>query len=1387
MDAATSQPVARPKRRVLRGFAWGFALLAAFLALIGFGIDTSPGHRFIADRIGELRPASGLRIHVGRIDGSIWRHPRIRDFRLYDPQGLFLEAPSLELDWRPGRWLANRLHVDRLGSDLVILRRLPRLRPTGQEGPILPGYAVHIGRLDLRLRLEPAVAGTRRLVRLMGAADTARGRAAIRLSAASTVGDRLAVKLFAIPDADVFDLDARLASPTGGVVPGLFGTRKPVAITVSGEGRWTGWGGRALMTVGGARIADLALRQSRGRYALSGRVTPGSIVQGKVQRLAAPAIRVAGAATFADRRIDGRLTLRSPALMLTARGVVDLARSAFDPLRLDLQLLQPQALFPNMTGRDVRLNTVLTGAFRRAAFRYALTAPRFAFDNTGFEDVRAQGAGRLNGSPLVLPIALTAKRVTGVGAAAGDILGNLSITGALKVTSKLLTGDGLVLRSDKLSSRLALFVDLVTGKFAVEISGGLQRYLIPNLGIVDVLTELKVLPTPDGRASTVEGRGRAWVRRFDNPFLNSLTGGLPSIDTHLVRTPDGVLHLSNTVLTAPAMRIAGGGERRVDGSFRFAGAGTQTSYGPFTLSLDGMIDHPTIRVALDHPVDALGLKAVQLALDPIPGGFAMKVGGGSTLGAFAGSGAILTPPGAAATIRIDDLGVTGTHGKGVLTASNGGVTGRLGVAGGGIAGSLDFAMAGAIQRILVHLAMADASLAGDAGLSVRRGRTDADILLDPAGTRLDATLGGQGFRRGSIFLARAAINAKLAGGRGTVRASVAGSRGRAFALQTQVQIAPDAYLVAGHGQIDGRPLTLTAPASLRRDGTGWRLAPTGLAYGGGTATLSGRFGDGANALDASLSAMPLTILDMLKPGLGLAGAATGRLTYAKASADALPAGRADLRIRGLSRAGLVLSSRPVDLGLTALLQGDRAAMRALVSSEGRTIGRAQAAFGPLPPAASLAERFAHAALFAQLRYSGPADTLWRLTGVETIDLSGPVAVGADIGGTIDRPVIKGSLSTAAMRLESATTGTVIDRIRARGRFDGSTLVVDQFAGATRDNGTLAGRATFDFAAKNGLGLDIALTADHAVLIARDDIGATVTGPLTLKSDGLGGTIAGDVRLDRSSYHFGRAAAAGVPHLDVTELNRPADIEVQAPPVPWTLDLTTNAPNQLFVRGLGLDSEWRAKLAMKGPVDNPAITGRADLVRGNYEFAGRRFDIDRGIIRFTGTQPVDPALDIVANANLQGLNASIHVGGTGLKPQLDFTSVPALPEDELLSRLLFGTSIANLSAPEALQLAAAVNSLRTGGGKGGLDPINAIRRVAGLDRLRIEAADITTGQKTSIAAGKYIGRRTYVELVTDGQGYSATRIEFQVTRWLSLLSTVSTIGRQSANVRVSKDY
>jgi translocation and assembly module TamB len=1387
-DPAEAHAPAPTRRwRVLRAIGMLFAGLVALILVSLWSIDTQPGHRLIADRIAKLRPGSGLRIRIGRIDGSIWNHATLRDVRLYDAQGQFLEAPEIALDWHPLAWARNLLDIDRVAAPLIILDRRPRLK-SKPGSPILPGFDIHIGALAVdRLKLGPTVTGHAQMIRLAAKADIRGRRAMIGLRAFSTARDRLLLDLDAQPDGDRFKLAGELDGPAGGVVAGLAGVRQPVTLRVGGQGTWHIWNGTAQGSLGAIKIVDVGLGVRDGRYSLGGTLAPSHFLSGKLQRLTAPGIRLMGEATLADRKLNGHLNLASPALQFAAAGGIDLGGSAFSRLSIDARLLKPPALFPNMTGRDVHLHALLDGPFATTAFRYELASPHIAFDATGFDNVHATGAGRWSHAPVTVPIKLSASQVTGLGTVAGGILRNLSIAGALKVDARTVVGSDLALNSDKLKGKLQLRLDLVSGRYDIAVAGGLARYLIPGLGIVDVQTKLSVLPGPNGVGTTVSGTGQAIVRRFDNAFLASLAGGNPRIDTRLVRTPDGIMHFSNLVLTAPAIRITGAGIRRRDGSFQFQGAGTQASYGPFKLALDGQIDHPKVQLQLDHPVDPLALKQVALTLDPVPEGFQVRAGGGSMIGPFQAHGLIRTVPNAPTVIEVADIAVSGTHGKGTLTSGPGGFTGRLDLAGGGIGGSIGFAPQGLLQRIAPHLTFAGASIATEQPITVRRGQADGTIVLDPAGTVTDGTLRAVGLARGSLSLARISAEAHLKGGKGSIAVTAAGTSHRAFELQATATLTPGHMSITGKGNVEGEPITLDGPIDLTMTDAEWTLAPTKVGYAGGNATLSGRFARGVTNIDAGLDHMPLALLDIFNPKLGLGGYASGKFTFHH-SVGTAPTGRIDVAVRGLTRSGLVLSSQPVDLGLAAVLTANGVAGRAVVVSNGKVIGRGQARIAPLPPGDDILSRLIHAPLFAQIRYGGAADTLWRLIGVETIDLSGPLSVSADIGGTPADPRISGRLSTDGMRIESAVTGTVIDGVKASGSFDGSRLVIDQMTGHAGSGGSITGRGSFDFGAGKGLGIDLAIQAQNAVLLNRDDIGATITGPLTIKSDGRSGAVAGDVRIEKGSFKLGSAAAAAIPRLKVTEVNRPDEDDDSAPVMPWTLDIKAHASSRLMVTGLGLDSEWRADLTIKGAVDNPAIGGRADLVRGAYQFAGRRFDLDRGMIRFTGEAPPDPVLDITALADITGLSATIHVTGTGLHPDIAFQSTPALPEDELLSRLLFGTSITNLSAPEALQLAAAVASLRGGSGSGlNLDPINTVRKAVHLDRLRILPADVTTGMKTAVAAGKNIGRRTYVELITDGAGYSATSIEYRITRWLSVLATVSTIGRQSANLRISKDY
>jgi translocation and assembly module TamB len=1109
-------------------------------------------------------------------------------------------------------------------------------------------------------------------------------------------------------------------------------------------------------------------------------LAPAPFLKGKLQRLTAPQIRVEGGATFRDRILDGQLAMASPSLRAVAKGAFDFAEGRYNKVSLGADLLRPPALFPNMTGQNVRLLWTLDGPRDSADYAYRLTSPRVAFDRTGIVDVRAEGRGKLSPWPMRVPLLLRARGITGVGDVAGGILANISLEGFLSVTPQLVRGDKLKLRSAKVNGTLSLLIDLKTGRFDIVISGGMKRYLIPGLGIVDVETQLQVVPGPGGKGSRVVGKAQAWVRRLDNQFFASLMGGLPRLTTDLERGNDGILQLRNLQLYSPKLRLSGQGIRRKDGTFLIEARGRQAQYGSLRVRLDGRIERPKVELTLDSPNEALGIRDMTLFLDPNAHGFAYRASGQSRLGPFSSNGQILLPKGGRTVIDIAALEVAGSTARGQLRADPGGFTGQLRLAGGPLSGTLDFAPQNGDQRIEAHLAANNLNIAEPTPLSVRSGRVDGTIILAEGRTTLDGVVTARGLTTSGISLARLTANARLVNGTGEVRAALAGTRGTAFQLVTVAQVSPDRISISGRGELARRPLTLDGPAVLTRVEDGWQIAPTRIRFGGGRGTLSGRTGDRPE-FRADIEAMPLQLLDILWPKAGLGGIASGRIEY---HWEGAPSGNANLRVRGLSRAGLVLASKPIDVGVNAVLGQGRAAMRAVAVSDGKTIGRAQARFTPLGRGPIVAELM-NAPMLLQLRYAGPADTLWRLSGVEVFDLSGPVAVGADISGRLVDPQIRGSLEADGARLESAVTGTVIEQLQAQGRFAGPKLVLGAISGSTPGGGALSGSGTIDFTGGKA-GLDLKFEASRARLLDRDDIAATVTGPLTIRSNGNGGTISGNLRLNSGRFTLGRAsAAASVPQLQVRNVGQDADMVIEVAQLqPWKLDVDL-AGEPLTVRGLGLDSRWRTDIKLGGSVDAPRITGRADLIRGDYEFAGRSFRLERGVIRFRGESPPDPLLDIRAEAQVQGLDASILVGGTGLKPEIRFASVPQLPQDELLSRLLFGTSITNLSAPEALQLASAVAALQSGSGN--LDPINAVRRAVGLDRLRIVPADIATGQKTAISAGKYLGRKLFVEVITDGQGYSATRVEYQVTRWLSILSSVSTIGRTSANVRVSKDY
>jgi translocation and assembly module TamB len=163
-----------------------------------------------------------------------------------------------------------------------------------------------------------------------------------------------------------------------------------------------------------------------------------------------------------------------------------------------------------------------------------------------------------------------------------------------------------------------------------------------------------------------------------------------------------------------------------------------------------------------------------------------------------------------------------------------------------------------------------------------------------------------------------------------------------------------------------------------------------------------------------------------------------------------------------------------------------------------------------------------------------------------------------------------------------------------------------------------------------------------------------------------------------------------------------------------------------------------------------------VIRGTFSFGGRRFDLDDGIVTFTGAQPINPRIALSASTEVEGITATLNVSGSANSPRIALTSTPALPQDEILARIFFGNSVTQLSAMQAVQLAASLNSLRGSGG--GLNPLGKLRSASGFDRLRILGADKTTGRGTAIAAGMHISNDIYIEVITDARGFTATQLD-----------------------------
>jgi autotransporter translocation and assembly factor TamB len=132
--------------------------------------------------------------------------------------------------------------------------------------------------------------------------------------------------------------------------------------------------------------------------------------------------------------------------------------------------------------------------------------------------------------------------------------------------------------------------------------------------------------------------------------------------------------------------------------------------------------------------------------------------------------------------------------------------------------------------------------------------------------------------------------------------------------------------------------------------------------------------------------------------------------------------------------------------------------------------------------------------------------------------------------------------------------------------------------------------------------------------------------------------------------------------------------LEAPPAPseYTTVVTVDLGELWVDKGaqveVGVGGRIQAKLGAE--LD---VTGKIETKRGSLDISGKKFDIERGTVTFTGGPPDTPIISAVARYDSPaGYTVYAEYTGTATEGKLGLRSEPPLSQDEILTLLMFGT-------------------------------------------------------------------------------------------------------------------
>jgi translocation and assembly module TamB len=1360
----------------------GVVIALFAIAAVGarYGLVSDTGRELVSGFVNGKKLGRYGRIDVYGLRGDVWSDFTLERVTVTDADGVWLEARDVRVDWNARPLVFGRtFKADLISADVVRVIRRPKLEPDLDEPPGELPLSIHIERLQTRLELLEGFSEEYGRWAVGAAAHVNRvgsKSGAIVLKSLSQPGDFARANV-QIGGGERFELVAQAVERKGGTLAGALGFSpdQPFTLDVDARGRTTKGRLRAIL-----RSGEVVPLNAEGGWDASGGTIRGRALL-STSDLTRPYVRRIGLEPrfgLAARRAErGRYAVAwffgADNLESRASGFIDPeTRASEDGFRIALSVGSLSRLLDRPVAGATRYEAVWRGDTERWTLDGRLDAR--SADLGGYE------LGRLSG-----PVDVTYRDgrfdidadLAGAGGGGSGVVAGLLGRAPTATLNLARLPDGRLLLERLEAEGAAL---RVRGSGGRGLGGGLSFR-----GQATVTDLSRVRPDARGslggtiRASQTGAAGwrlafEARGRRFASGLgqLDRLLGAAPSLRGE-GSLDDGLVRINSATLNGRSGSASARGQIRPGG--RLALSLNWNARGPFAAgpveiagsargsgSLTGTLAAPAASLragfeAIDLPQLPLRDADVTLRFAKDRRGYdgALAIQAQSPYGpARARSDFRFAPDG----VRLSglDLDAGGVRAQGALALRNNAPSSAdLTFA----AGPGAFLTAGSAQGAvrLTEGSGATPAMIDVTGRNLQlRGSTARirSIRLQGSGTlsRLPFTVSTEvtapqliAFDGNGVYSRSGQEQTLALNGRGRVRRA-------AFSTNRPilVRLAGDTRSIdLDLAAVGGR---LTAVATQGRNTVEARATLDGVSLGA--------FGDYEGLVDATAT--------LNGRGRRLDGGFQAQLTDAR-TLDSPRELAVDADVRG------VLSDDRLQISTDASAEsGLRASAAAIlpVQASASPLRLAVVRTGPIE---------------GRYEVAGQVRPVWDLLMGGGRTLAGVIDSRGTLGGTLNAPSANGYLNLRQGRFEDSGTGLVLAGVSADARFDRNAVVLQTFQATDEARGVVTGEGRASLLRGGASNLTLAL---NRFQVLDSDIGrARASGPLTVVRDAQGRIrIEGDLTVVEAEIAPEPPTPSGVVGMDVVEINRPdwlverqEERQARGDGPPIALDVRIRAPNQVFVRGRGLDVELALDATVRGTVADPDLDGRARVVRGDFSFAGKRFEFDeRGTI-LLDEEPRNIRLDLRAVNETPTLTAAVEVTGTAAAPVIELVSTPDLPDDEILSQVLFGRSASQLSPLEAAQLAAGVAALSGGGG---FDVFGNLREFAGLDRLAFGAD--ASGAMT-VAGGRYISDDVFLELIGGGVEGPAVQVEWRPRRNLSVLSRLAGQGGARLSVRWRREY